>query len=347
MGAPGVLTISLGAIVANWRLLGGLQPGQAVAAVLKADAYGLGAAAIAPALRGAGCAHFFVAHKAEGIALRDTLGPGPMIAVLNGFAPGLGCDVWPVLNSLGDVRAWAGLGRPALLNLDTGMARLGLPPAEQQRLADDRGLLAGIDLRYVMTHMACADDPAHPLNPIQRDRFAAAAFPGVARSLAASSAMFLGPGYASDLARPGAALYGLNPTPGRPNPMRPVVTLTAPILQLREIPAGATVGYGATWVAKRDSRIATVAAGYADGYLRSLSGQGWAMLAGVRVPMVGRVSMDLLTFDVTAAPPPAPGDSLVLIGPGVTADDLGLAGGTIGYEMLTGLGKRYHRRWIA
>ncbi|WP_431281751.1 alanine racemase [Humitalea sp. 24SJ18S-53] len=347
MGAPGVLTVSLGAIVANWRFLGGVQPGQAVAAVMKADAYGLGAEAIAPALRDAGCAHFFVAHKAEGLALREVLGPGPMIAVLNGFSPDLGCDIWPVLNSLADVRAWAGLGRPALLQLDTGMARLGLPPAEQRQLAGEPGLLAGIDLRYVMTHMACADEPAHPLNAIQRDRFVAAVFPGVKRSLAASSAMFLGAGFASDLARPGAALYGLNPTPGHKNPMQPVVTLEAPIVQLREITAGTPVGYGATWVAKRDSRIATVAAGYADGYLRSLSGQGWAMLAGVRVPLVGRVSMDLLTFDVTDAPRPNPGDRVVLIGQGVSADDLGLSAGTIGYEMLTGLGPRYRRVWVA
>ncbi len=341
------LTISLGAIAANWRLLAGLHPGQAVAGVMKADAYGLGAQAIGPALYAAGCRHFFVAQLAEGLALRAILGPGPMIAVLNGFSPGAAPDLVPVLNSLGDVAEWAGLGRRAILHLDTGMARLGLAPREQQRLAEAPHLLSGIELLFVMTHMACADDPAHPMNAAQRDRFAAVPLPGVKRSLAASSAMFLGPGYASDLARPGAALYGLNPTPGRPNPMLPVVTLDAPILQLREIRAGTPVGYGATWVAQRDSRIATVAEGYADGYLRSLSGFGWAMLAGTRVPLVGRVSMDLLTFDVTDAPEPCPGDRLTLLGEGVSPDALGLAAGTIGYEMLTGLGQRYDRRWVA
>jgi len=344
----GRLTISLGAIVANWRMLDAMHPGQAAAAVMKADAYGLGAAAIGPALRDAGCAHFFVAYRQEGVALRRAIGAGPMIAVLNGFAPD-DSDLMPVLNSLEDVRTWAGLGREAILHLDTGMARLGLDPAEQAILAGAPSLRAGIGLRFVMTHLCCADDPIHPLNEIQRQRFAEActAYPEVPRCLANSSGLFLGAGYATALARPGMALYGLNPTPGRPNPMRPVVTLEAPILQIRHVRTGESVGYGAAWTAPRPSRIATVAAGYADGYLRGLSGRGWAILAGRRMPLVGRVSMDLLTFDATDGPEPAMGDMVTLMGPGVTPDDLGHAAGTIGYEMLTSLGARYARVWAA
>lgn len=344
----GRLTVHLDAIVANWRLLGGLHPGQTVSAVMKADAYGLGAAVIGPALRNAGCRHFFVAHRAEGVALRQAIGPGPMIAVLNGFAPD-DSDLVPVLNSLADVSAWSGLGREAILQLDTGMARLGLDEAEQAILAGAPSLRDGIALRYVMTHLCCADDPAHPMNEAQRLRFAEACapYPGVPRSLANSSGLFLGAGHATALARPGAALYGLNPTPGHPNPMRPVFTLEAPILQIRQIRAGESVGYGAAWTAARPSRIATVVAGYADGYLRGLSGRGWAILAGRRVPLVGRVSMDLLTFDATDGPEPAPGEMVTLMGPGVAPDDLGHAAGTIGYEMLTSLGARYDRAWTA
>jgi alanine racemase len=269
-------------------------------------------------LRDAGCRHFFVAHLAEGIALRAALGPGPMIAVLNGFAPGADGDaaLVPVLNSLGDVHSHAAAGRSAgqarraLLHLDTGMARLGLDAAEQARLAADHSLLAGLDLLYVMTHLACADEPEHPLNAEQAARFAraCASLPKLKRSFANSSGLFLGADYASDLSRPGCALYGINPTPGAPNPMRQVLRLEAPVLQIRDIPAGASVGYGASFVAARPSRIATIAVGYADGYLRSLSGQGGAAYRGLILPMVGRVSMDLITLDVTDAPGMAPGD---------------------------------------
>ncbi|PZW42278.1 alanine racemase [Humitalea rosea] len=344
----GRLTVNLGAIIANWRLLGAMHPGQTAAAVMKADAYGLGAAAIGPALRDAGCRHFFVAHRQEGVALRQAIGPGPMIAVLNGFAPD-DSDLVPVLNSLPDVNAWSGMGREAILHLDTGMARLGLDAAEQMILAGAPSLRQGIVLRFVMTHLCCADEPAHPLNEAQQERFAAACapYPDVPRSLANSSGLFLGAGYATALARPGAALYGLNPTPGQPNPMQPVVTLEAPILQIRQVRTGESVGYGAAWTATRPSCIATVAAGYADGYLRALSGRGWAILAGRRVPLVGRVSMDLLTFDATDGPEPAPGEMITLMGKGVAPDDLGHVAGTIGYEMLTSLGARYDRAWVA
>ncbi|MFN7305258.1 MAG: alanine racemase, partial [Alphaproteobacteria bacterium] len=309
MDPTAILRIDLGAIAENWRMLALRTAPGAVAGVVKANAYGLGAARVAPVLYAAGCRHFFVAHLAEGVALRAALGAGPMIAVLNGFEPGADEDATlvPVLNSLGDVLAHAAAGRsagraqPALLHLDTGMARLGLDAGEQARLSADHSLLAGLDLLYVMSHLACADEPDHPLNAEQAARFAraSAGLPKLKRSFANSSGLFLGADYASDLARPGCALYGINPTPGLRNPMRQVVRLEAPILQIRDIPAGASVGYGASFVSARLSRIATIAVGYADGYLRCLSGQGVAAYRDMILPMVGRVSMDLITLDVT------------------------------------------------
>jgi alanine racemase len=329
-----------------------------VAGVVKANAYGLGAVPVARALSAAGCRHFFVAHLSEGMALRAALGAGPMIAVLDGFTPGAdeNAGLVPVLNSLGDVLAHAAAGRgagrarQALLHLDTGMARLGLDAGEQARLAADHSLLAGLDLLYVMSHLACGDEPDHPLNAEQAARFArtCAVLPKRPRSFANSSGLFLGANYASDLARPGCALYGINPTPGAPNPMLPVIRLEAPILQIRDIPSGASVGYGASFVAARPSRIATIAVGYADGYLRSLSGQGVAAYRDMILPMVGRVSMDLITLDVTDAPGIVPGDVLQLIGGAAPSpDDLAARAGTIGYEILTSLGDRYRRAYGA
>jgi alanine racemase len=327
--------------------------------VVKADAYGLGASRVGPALRDAGCRHFFVAHLSEGVALRGNIGPGPMIAVLNGFPPGADGDaaLLPVLNGLGDAQAHAtaarqaGRAAPALLHLDTGMSRLGLDRREQEAVVADPSRLDGLDLRWLLTHLACADEPEHPLNAAQAARFAAicARLPvAVPRSVANSSGMFLGPAFASDLARPGSALYGINPTPGRPNPMRPVVRLDAPVLQVREVAPGETVGYGATWTAERTTRVATVAAGYADGYLRALSGRAFGVFAGRSVPLIGRVSMDLIAFDVTDAPPVAPGTAAVqLIGPENTPDELAARAGTIGYEILTSLGNRYRREYRA
>jgi alanine racemase len=358
MDPSAILHIDLAAIAENWRLLAARAAPGAVAGVVKANAYGLGADRVAPALHAAGCRHFFVAHLAEGIALRETLGPGPMIAVLNGFAPGADGDaaLVPVLNSLGDVHSHAAAGRSAgqarraLLHLDTGMARLGLDAAEQARLAADHSLLAGLDLLYVMTHLACADEPEHPLNAEQAARFAraCASLPKLKRSFANSSGLCLGSDYASDLSRPGCALYGINPTPGAPNPMRQVLQLEAPVLQIRDIPAGASVGYGASFVAARPSRIATIAVGYADGYLRSLSGQGGAAYRGLILPMVGRVSMDLITLDVTDVPGLVPGDAVTLIGGAAPSpDDLAARAGTIGYEILTSFGARYRRAYGA
>ena len=346
----GCLVVDLGAIVANWRDLCARHAPGKVAGVVKADGYGLGASPVARALHAAGCDHFFVAHLHEGLALRVALGPGAMIAVLNGFRPGDDEDagLTPVLNTLGDVRDHP--GRRAILHLDTGMARLGLDAREQAVLAADAALRASLDLAYVMTHLACADEADHPMNAAQRLRFAAAcaAYPGVPQSFANSSGLFLGAGFTSALARPGCALYGINPTPGAPNPMRQVMRLELPILQIRFIQPGDTVGYAASWRAERPSRIATIAAGYADGYLRSLSGRASADFGGRPVPLVGRVSMDLITLDVTDRPEITEASRITLIGgAGCTPDDLAAACGTIGYEILTSLGARYVRDYTA
>ncbi|WBV43681.1 alanine racemase [Pseudoroseomonas cervicalis] len=341
------LLVDLGAIVANWRDLCGHHATGPVAGVVKADGYGLGAAPVAQALAQAGCRHFFVAQFAEGLALRQALGQGPMIAVLGGFPPGADedADLTPVLNAPEDVAEARAAGRRgAILHADTGMERLGLNAAELAAAGD----LSDLGLRYVMTHLACADEPGHALTAQQAARFASirAARPGLPASFANSSGLFLGESFASDLARPGCALYGINPTPGQPNPMRQVLRLTVPILQLRDVPAGTSVGYGASWVAKRDSRIATIAAGYADGYLRVLSSRGVATLHGRDVPLAGRVSMDLITLDVTDAPEARPGDRVELIGPRQTPDAVAALAGTIGYEILTSLGARYRRRYL-
>lgn len=351
------LTIDLEAIAANWRDLRDRHRSGPVAAVVKADAYGLGAAEVVSRLLAEGCRHVFVAHLSEALALRPHVPRDVLLAVLDSLTPGseevfLAAGIAPVLSDLGQVDRWAaaagraGRPLPALLHIDTGMNRLGLPAVEVAALADDPGRLAGIDLRYVMTHFVSSELPDDPLNAAQARRFAEACarLPPAPRSLANSAGIFLGATGASDLARPGAALYGINPTPGRQNPQRCVVSLDAPILQVREVAPGESVGYNATWRASRLSRIATVAAGYADGYLRALSGRGVAMLRGRPVPMAGRVSMDLMTFDVTDVPEARVGATLRLIGPELPPDAVAEAAGTNAYEILTSLGRRYARR---
>ncbi len=356
-GHGAVLEIDLAAIAGNWRTLRARHPAGPVAGVVKADAYGLGAAPVAATLHAAGCRHFFVAHASEALAIRDRV-PGALLGVLNGLLPGsedalIAHDIAPVLGSLAEIDAWAAAARtagrtlPALLHVDTGMARLGLTPEEVAALAEAPHRLAGIDLRYVMTHLVSAEVPDDPMNQRQRQAFAAACarLPAAPRSLANSSGIFLGAGFASDLARPGAALYGVNPTPGQPNPMRVAPRLLVRVLQVREIPAGTPVGYNATWTAARPSRIATACIGYADGWLRSQSGRGAARFDGQAVPLVGRVSMDLTTYDATDHPGIAAGSWLELIGPDHSPDQVAEAAGTNGYEVLTSLGRRFHRRY--
>lgn len=323
--------------------------------MVKADAYGLGAVPVASALHAAGCRHFFVALLEEALALRSHV-PGAMVAVLGGPIPGSEPeyrthDVMPVLNSLAQLDAWAAEARsagqrlPALLHIDTGMSRLGLDASELALLQAEPNRLAPIELRYIMTHLVSSEAADDPLNETQLQRFNTACqhLPPAPRSLANSSGIFLGERWGSDLARPGVALYGVNPTPGRPNPMRLPMRLRARVLSVRDIPAGSTVGYNATWRASCPSRIATAAIGYADGWHRSLSNGSAAVFDGNRVPLVGRVSMDLTTFDVTDQPDIAPGAWLELIGPRQTPDDLAALAGTSGYEILTSLSRRIHR----
>nr|WP_294525040.1 alanine racemase [uncultured Rhodopila sp.] len=346
--AHAVLTIDPAAIVHNWRTLKARHSTGDVAAVVKADAYGLGAPPAAAALYQAGCRHFVVAWLEEALAIRNRV-PGAMIAVLGGLIPGtepayIPNGLTPVLCSLDEIDRWDNRGE-AILHIDTGMSRLGLAPGELAVLAADRKRLDGMAIRYAMSHLVASEVPGDPVNQLQRQRVAAARamLPPWKFSLANSSGIFLGPDFGSDLARPGAALYGLNPTPGQPNPMRGVVRLMVRVLTVRELPAGATVGYNATWKAARPTRIATAALGYADGYHRSLSNRASACFDGTPVPLVGRVSMDLTTFDVTGSPGVQPGGWLEVLGPHLSPDDLAAAAGTNGYEVLTSLGRRFQR----
>lgn len=356
-----LLTIDLGAIVENWRALKARVGRADCAAVVKADAYGLGAAKVGPALAAAGCRHFFVAHLAEGLALRPLLPATATVFVLHGAPPGAEAEcaaqgLVPVLNSEPQVLAWralaARLGRrlPAVLQVDSGMSRLGLSPAELDTLADDSDAFAGIEVACVMSHLACADEPDHPANAMQRERFIAARrrLPAAPASFANSSGIFLGPDYHFDLARPGAALYGVAPVAGAPNPMRPVLRLQAKVMQVRQIDAGTPVGYGFSWRASTPARIATVSVGYADGWLRSQSNRGAAWFEGVELPLAGKVSMDTITLDASALPEGAlqPGTLVDLIDEHHGVDAVAARASTIGYEILTSLGRRYQRRYI-
>lgn len=356
--AGGRLTIDLDALAANHALLARRVAPALCAAVVKADAYGLGAVRVAPVLAGAGCRDFFVAHLAEGLSLQPYLPADARLYVLNGLQPGserrcAKSGIIPVLNSLEQAQRWREtaeeLGRPlgAVLQLDSGMSRLGLPPAEAETLAADEDFRAHVRLAYVMSHLACADHPNSGANAAQRARFEelTALFPSVPRSLANSGGAFLPADFHCDLVRPGVALYGAAPNDAGPNPMRPVVRLEARVIQVRTIPAGTGVGYGLTFNAERETRIATIAVGYADGWLRSLGNRGAAYFNGVRLPIAGRVSMDSITLDVTALPEGTLGlgDWVELIGPSQTLDQVAADAGTISYEILTSLGPRYHR----
>ncbi|MEM6904412.1 MAG: alanine racemase, partial [Pseudomonadota bacterium] len=337
----GQLTVDLGAIAANWRALDAMSARECeTAAVVKADAYGCGIGAVGPALRQAGADCFFVATPTEGAALRRALGSGPRIHILAGYTaderPHFEAHALrPVLNAPGQVAAWmAGPAGPAMLQLDTGMNRLGLEPAELAAL----GPLPEI-ITHVISHLACADAPEHPQNRAQRQALTemTAGCP-LPLSLAATGGVLLGSDFHFALTRPGIGLYGGLPFAEA----RPVVTLEIPILQVREISPGEAVGYGATWVATRPSRIATIAAGYADGLIRAMGETARGFLQGKPVPFAGRVSMDLISLDVTDTDA-RPGQMIELLGPHQSVDDLARAASTIGYEILTSLGPRYAR----
>lgn len=351
-----VLRIDLDALAENYRIIRRRVAPAMVAGVVKADGYGLGAAAVARTLMDAGCRHFFVAQLGEASALQPVLEPGMALFILNGLQPGAEAEcaaigAIPVLNSLDQIERWSAQARtlgctlPAALQLDSGMSRLGLPPEEAIILAEERGRLDGISLNLIMSHLACADDPHATFNRQQLAQFNALAqhFPDVPRSLDNSGGSFLERDH-FDMVRAGIALYGGAPQADA-NPMHPVISLEARITQLRTIPAGAGVGYGLTHRCRRETRIATIPLGYADGWPRHLSNGGSAYIGGIGVSIVGRVSMDSITLDVTQVPGKLlyPGAPVELIGPHQSIDDVAANAGTISYEILTRLGHRYRR----
>ena len=360
--AGAVLTIDLGALKSNYRLLRDLAPNADCAALVKANAYGVGIEQVAPALQEAGCRIFFVSTIDEATALRTITGTEPQILVLNGLSnaetePFLELELTPVLNDLGQIAQWSKQAQisqrkvPAVIHFDTGMSRLGLPEDEAQMLGEDPTMIEDMDIKYVMSHLVSSEEYGNPLNGIQLERFTTICnrLPKVQASLANSSGIFLGPEYHFDLVRPGVALYGVNPQPGQPNPMAEVVQLKAKISQIRRVDTPQTVGYGAAHRITQPTKIATIPLGYADGYMRSLTGRGYCYVGGIRVPVVGRVSMDLITLDVTSVPDDltCPGSEVDVIGGPVPIDELAAAGDTIAYELLTSLGSRYQRIYLS
>jgi alanine racemase len=364
--APGLLTVDLAALADNWRRLASLAAPGRCAAVVKANAYGIGLDRAAPALWGAGAKIFFVAHLGEGVAARRLLPAEAEIYVLNGLEAGADPSDYvahrlkPVIGGAEELERWSAFARqkgrpsPSALHLDTGMRRLGFDSLDS--LTDAmavHGAASGADL--LMSHFVSSELPEDPLNGVQIERFvtARAAFPHLPASFANSSAIFLDSRPIHDLARPGYALYGGNPTPGRPNPMRPVVTLTVAVQQTRWIEAGESCGYNAQWTAKRRTRLATLLAGYADGLPRAGGATDTrpgaeVAIAGRRCPLVGRVSMDLIIADVTDLAEDAvrPGVRAELFGAAVGLDDFASRSGAIGYQVLTSLGARYRRTYI-
>jgi alanine racemase len=366
VNAAGRLTIDLGALADNWRdLARRAAPGRS-AAVVKANAYGTGVSEAAPALWGAGARVFFVAHFSEGIAARRVLPAEAAIYVLNGLESGaepadyVEHRLAPAIGGEEELKRWSAFAAqrggpsPCAIHLDTGMNRLGFESLARLRSAmETHGATSGADL--LMSHFVSSEIPGDPLNQAQIKRFEAAraAFPGLAASLANSSGMFLDPSPIYDLGRPGYALYGGNPTPGRPNPMRPVVTLTAAIQQIRSIEAGMSCGYNAQWTAKRPTRLATLLIGYADGLPRGAGATDTkpgaeVAVAGRRAPLVGRVSMDLTIVDITDLPEGVVrlGDPVEFFGPAIDLDDFATRSGTIGYHLLTSLGPRHQRIYV-
>jgi alanine racemase len=363
--ATAIVTIDLDALLANYRRLRELASPAECAAVVKANAYGLGMEEIAPVLWGAGCRTFFVATLGEAGALRQLL-PNAVIYVFAGLLPGTAeayrkQDLRPVLNSAEEIREWAAYAKrsaeklPCAAHIDSGMNRLGLSAEEVDQVAGIHDLWALVTLSLVMSHLACADEPSHPKSEAQRSAFdkLRARLPKAPASLSNSAGILLGRDYAYDLVRPGIALYGGHPRRLGKNPFQPVVHLKGRIVQVRNISPGETLGYGATRTLRRVSRVAVVSVGYADGFFRALSTKDGedgliVYLGNHAAPILGRVSMDLITVDVTDVPENLAqrGAWVELIGPNVTAQELAARAGTIDYEVLTNLGRRAHRRYI-
>ena len=372
MSAPAIvtgcgprLTVDLGAIQRNWQALDKVSAGALTGAAVKADGYGLGAVPVAKALYAAGTRFFFVATPDEGLALRPAL-PEAHIFVLNGLFPGaaplyVGERLMPVLNSLPMLEEWlvACLGRnealPAALHFDTGMDRLGFRLNETsivKRMIEDVGYAP----QMIMSHLACADQPQHEKNRTQLALFSSVInqFPGIPASLANSAATMTSREMHFQMVRPGIALYGGRAVNGRKNPMVPAVTLEAPVIQIRECKTGESVGYGASYILPRDTRLAIIALGYADGFIRAASSTnqhagGRVHLRGTLCPLIGRVSMDMFAIDITdlGNDIPIPGEMVEVLGPNVSIDDQADPAGTIGYEILTSLKGRYPRTYVS
>ncbi|WP_128254479.1 alanine racemase [Falsirhodobacter deserti] len=339
------LFIDLDAIAANWRALDRMSAATTqTGAVVKADAYGTGAGRVSRALARAGARRFFVAAAEEGAAVRAVLGHGPQINVFSGHMAGdtdliRDLDLTPMLNSIDQIMRHVETlpGHPFGIQLDTGMNRLGLEMPEWEAVA---GMVLELGPELIMSHLACADEPDHAMNEAQLAEFHAMTDGcGVPRSLSATGGILLGERYHFDLTRPGIGLYGCRPFDSGRNPLQ----LSLPVVQVREVAADEVVGYAASWRAEGPSYVATVSAGYADGLLRALSGQATLWAGKVPCPLIGRVSMDLITVDISHLETVP--DTLDIIGPYQSADDLADIAGTIGYEMLTSLGQRYHRQY--
>lgn len=354
------LTVSLSALEANYRALKLAAPGTRMSAVVKADGYGLGAVAVAKALSSFGCDLFFTTRAHEGAELRRA-GISADIFILDGLV-GDGADMFhryhltPVLNSLAEIEEWRATRKArnerlrAAVHFDTGMNRLGLPAAEFETLAGDLARLEGIEIAFWMSHLSSADERTSPVNAKQLERFKAnlARLPDGKASLANSAGIYLGPDYQFDVCRPGIALFGVSPGPSVKANLQTVATAEARILLVQDIQPGESAGYGATWIAERPTRLATLALGYADGYPWALGNTGFVHIGGARAPVVGRVSMDLITVDMTDIPAEAVyvGAWAETMGENVPAPELAAAAGTLPYELLTSLGKRYTRRYI-
>jgi alanine racemase len=346
MHAPARLTIDLNALARNYHTLGAVS-GLPVQPVVKADGYGLGAAAVATRLMAEGARTFFVARGTEGLALREALGPEPIIYILDGCHGDQAgtlkaANLRPVINHGQQQAAWAAVGGgPCGLQIDTGMNRLGFRPEDAPEPFEG--------LQLVMTHLACADEPSEPMNRRQRDAFAAATlkYPGVTRSFANSSGCFLGPEFQFDVVRPGIGLYGGGPEAKADPRIAPVATLTAEVLQTRDVPAGESVGYSRGFIADAPVRVATCATGYADGLIRATgtSGSGQVWVHGETRRILGRVSMDVIAVDITGLDV-AVGDSIELFGANRLVDDAAKAAGTISYEMLTSVMPRVPRAYV-
>lgn len=369
VGNEGLLTVDLTAVCHNWlSLQERVGTGCVSAAVVKANAYGLGVDRVAPALYQQGCRQFFVATVNEGIALRAALSADAVIYILDGLRPGaehhcLQHGLIPVLFTLAQLQRWrvaaAGQQAPCAIKFNSGMNRLGFNSDELEELCADPELLESINPQLFMSHLACADEPAHPLNQHQLQAFNAGLaqirerLPQIKASLANSSGIFLGPEFHFDLVRPGAALYGINPCPSVVSPMQSVVSLRLPVIQIKVANPGDPVGYGGDYVVNKKSRLAVVLGGYADGLHRAMGGigaEGKGWLGDVEVPLVGRVSMDSMVFDITSVDestlPPEGQIYIEMLGTRQNVDRLAMATRTIGYEVLTSLGDRYERRYI-